>query len=134
MTKFAGQTVTTAILGLLAVSSAGCERATTPGPAQGSTTTTSSTGGGMGEAGGGMGGAGGAMGGMGGLGGDGGMGGSGGSGGSMLCTTPDECPGEDNSCGYRTCLRGQCGMMFFPAGMVVFPQELGDCQELQCNG
>jgi hypothetical protein len=78
----------------------------------GGTTTTSSHGGG-GTGGGGTGGT--ATGGTGGTA-TGGTGGTatGGTGGTGGCSAPDECPGNDTTCRYRTCVGNQCGMADAP--------------------
>lgn len=45
-----------------------------------------------------------------GVGGGGGTAGTGGTGGQAECSSPDQCPGQDTTCRFRSCDQGSCGM------------------------
>lgn len=52
----------------------------------------------------------------------------------VSCTTPDQCPGEDNECGTRTCNGGMCGIDAAPDGTEVENQTDNDCVKSVCDG
>lgn len=50
------------------------------------------------------------------------------------CLAPSDCPGQDDECQTRTCVAGMCGLSFAAAGTVTSQQQVGDCQQSQCDG
>ena len=67
-------------------------------------------------------------------GGDSGAGGAGGAA-PMACASPNDCPGDDAVCGWRTCDAGLCGRGVALAGWLAEEEPtLGDCAVHQCDG
>jgi hypothetical protein len=62
-----------------------------------------------------------------------GAGSSGSGGAATSCTTPTECPGEDDACNTRTCEDGGCAMETKPAGTPITVQTGGDCKKDVCS-
>lgn len=50
------------------------------------------------------------------------------------CSSPADCPGDDTECRQRTCIAGQCGVSYAPAGKPTATQTAGDCKQNQCDG
>lgn len=63
-------------------------------------------------------------------------GGSGGAGGAppIPCNDPTDCPGQEDTCGTRTCDGGFCGMDFAPEGTPLPDQTAWDCKQAVCDG
>lgn len=59
-----------------------------------------------------------------------------GSGACAVCLVASDCAGTDDNCQKRTCMAGQCGVAYEPAGAVLPPaaQATGDCQQARCDG
>lgn len=65
---------------------------------------------------------------------NGGTGGEAGSGGTAECSIPEQCPGHDGECSWRTCLDGDCGVHVEPEGTPLYEQVDGDCKVTACGG
>ncbi|MDI1437388.1 hypothetical protein [Polyangium sorediatum] len=52
----------------------------------------------------------------------------------VQCLAPSDCPDVDELCQTRTCLMGQCGVDFTPAGTAHSLQITGNCQVDLCDG
>ena len=50
------------------------------------------------------------------------------------CAAPTDCPPTGDAGPIATCLSGQCGTTFAPAGTSLQDQIAGDCLEAQCDG
>ena len=56
--------------------------------------------------------------------------------GTITCSGPSECPTfpNDDACRTTTCISGECGLSFAPAGTPAGAQVAGDCQVVGCDG